>query len=43
MAFTPTATKVRVKEGQTASFVINLKADPLVSKELGHEVYSGPK
>src|SRR5580658_6664487 len=38
MAFTPTAAKVRVKEGQHATFSTRLRADPLVTKELGHEV-----
>jgi hypothetical protein len=38
MAFTPTATKVRVKEGRPATFNTSLKADPLVSKELGDEI-----
>jgi hypothetical protein len=33
MAFTPTAAKVRVKEGAT-TLSRELKADPLVSKEL---------
>jgi hypothetical protein len=43
MAFTPTATKVRVKQGQATTFSTKLKVDPLVSKELGHEIYPAPK
>jgi hypothetical protein len=43
MAFTPAATKVRVKEGRPTTFSTKLKADPLVSKELGHEIYPAPK
>lgn len=43
MAFTPAATKVRVKEGQPATFSTKLKAYPLVLKELGHDIYSAPK
>jgi hypothetical protein len=42
-AFTPTATKVRVKEGEAATFSTKLKVDPLVSKEIGHEIYPAPK
>jgi len=42
-AFTPVATKVRVREGQTTTFSAKLNADPLVSKELGHEIYPGLK
>ena len=38
MAFTPAATKVRVKEGRLTTFNTKLKADPLVSKELGDEI-----
>jgi hypothetical protein len=38
MAFTPTATKVRVKQGRPATFSTKLNADPLVSKELGDEI-----
>lgn len=38
MAFTPAATKVRVKEGRLTTFNTSLKADPLVSKELGDEI-----
>jgi hypothetical protein len=34
MAFTPVATKVRVKQGQPTTFSTKLKVDPLVSKEL---------
>ena len=43
MAFTPTATKVRVKQGWPTTFSTKLNADPLVSKELGHEIYAAPK
>jgi carboxypeptidase family protein len=43
MAFTPTAIKVRVKEGQTGTFSPKLNADALVTKELGHEIYPGSK
>jgi|SRR5215471_4517736 len=43
MAFTPTATKVRVKEGQPGTFSPKLNVDPLVTKELGHEIYPGSK
>jgi hypothetical protein len=42
-AFTPVASKVRVKEGQTETFSAKLNADPLVSKELGHEINPGSK
>jgi hypothetical protein len=43
MAFTPTATKVRIKQGRSTTFSTKLNADPLVSKELGHEIYPAPK
>jgi hypothetical protein len=43
MAFTPAATKVRVKEEQPATFSTQLKVDPLVSKELAHEIYPAPR
>ena len=33
-AFTPTAAKVRVKEGHATTLIRELKVDPLVSKEL---------
>lgn len=42
MAFTPTAAKVRVKQGQGPTFSTKLRADPLVTKELGHEIYGVP-
>lgn len=42
-AFTPTAAKVRVKEGEATIFSTKLKADPLVSKEIGHDVYPAQK
>lgn len=43
MAFTPIATKVRVKEGQPSAFSAKLAIDPVISKELGDEVYSTPR
>ena len=43
MAFTPSAAKVRVKQGQSTPFSTKLRADPLVTKELGHEIYGVPK
>jgi hypothetical protein len=43
MAFTPTAAKVRVKQGQPTTFSTKLKVDPLVSKEVGDEIYPAPK
>jgi carboxypeptidase family protein len=33
--FTPAAAKVRIKRGQKTRFAVELKADPLVGKELG--------
>jgi len=36
-AFTPIAGKARVKEGRAATFGASLRADPLVTKELGDE------
>ena len=42
-AFTPTATKVRVKEGEAATFSTKLKVDPLVSKEIGQDIYPAQK
>jgi Carboxypeptidase regulatory-like domain len=36
MAFTPTAAKVRVKQGQHTAHNSMLRADPLVSRELAH-------
>jgi hypothetical protein len=42
-AFTPTATKVRVKEGRPADFNPKLNADALVTKELGDEIHPGAK
>jgi hypothetical protein len=39
MAFTPATAKVRVKEAQPGTFSPKLTADPLVTKELGHEIY----
>jgi len=43
MAFTPTAAKVRVKQGQRMTFNAKLRVDPLVSKELDHEIQAAPK
>jgi len=43
MAFTPTATKLRVKDGQSSNFDAKLKVHPLASKELGHDIYAAPK
>jgi len=43
MAFTPTAAKVRVKEGQSTAFSTKLKVDPLVSKALAHKIYPASK
>ena len=42
-AFTPTAAKVVVKRGQRSRYSVKLKADPLVTKELGHEIHPPPK
>jgi hypothetical protein len=42
-AFTPIAAKVRVKEGQPTTFSTKLNVDPLVSKEIGDEIYPAPK
>jgi hypothetical protein len=38
VAFAPTAAKVRVKPRQPATFSPTLRADALVTKELGHEI-----
>jgi hypothetical protein len=43
MAFTPTAAKVRVKQGQLTTFSPMLRADALVMKELGHEISPAAK
>jgi hypothetical protein len=43
MAFTPAATKVRVKQGQPTTFSTKLKVDALVSKELGDAIYPVPR
>ena len=43
MAFAPAATKVRVKTGTPATFNTKLNVDPLVSKELAHEIYPASK
>jgi Carboxypeptidase regulatory-like domain len=43
-AFTPSAAKVIVKQGQRATLSVKLRVDPLVSKELGGmRVYPAPK
>ncbi len=34
MAFTPTAAKLRVKQGRRSTYNVSLRVDPLVSKEL---------
>jgi hypothetical protein len=39
-SFTPSCKKVRIKTGTTVSMEFKLKADPLVTAELGHEIYS---
>jgi hypothetical protein len=39
-AFTPSCKKVRIKTGTPVSIEFKLKADPLVTAELGHEIYS---
>jgi|SRR5579883_77157 hypothetical protein len=36
-AFTPQCRKVRVRQGETASFSPKLNADPIVTKELGDQ------
>lgn len=38
MSFTPTTTKVRVKQGRLTTFNTKLNVDPLVIKELGDEI-----
>ncbi len=43
MAFTPAASKVRTKQGQRTVFNAKLRADPLVTKELGDEFRAAPK
>lgn len=43
IAFTPHAAKVRVKQGQRTAFSTKLRADPLVTRELGDEIYGVPK
>ena len=43
MAFTPIAIKVRVKKNVSSTFKGRLHADTLVTRELGHEVYSVPQ
>ena len=42
-AFTPVATKVRVKNGQSVIFAAKLNADPLISREMGDEFHSASK
>ena len=41
-AFTPAATKVRVKEGKDATFDVKLPPDPLVVEELGDQFDDTP-
>ena len=41
-AFTPAALKIRVRGGIAAPIEVRLKADPLVTKELGH-TYKSPE
>lgn len=41
--FRPTCSKVRVKEGHSPTFSAKLKVDPLVSKELAHEIHPATK
>jgi hypothetical protein len=43
MAFTPTAVKVRVRQGKPTTLNTKLNVDPLVLKELAHEVHPAPK
>jgi hypothetical protein len=43
MSFTPASAKIRVKQGHRATFNTKLRVDPLVSKELGHEISAGPE
>lgn len=35
-AFSPDCRKIRIRLGETATYTPKLKADPLVTKELGH-------
>lgn len=42
MAFTPVAAKVRVRQDANGTFNGKLRADPLVTKELGDEFSSAP-
>ena len=39
-AFTPSCQKVRIKTGVPFSIAFKLKADPLVTAEIGHKIYS---
>lgn len=41
-AFTPECQKVRIKLGPPVKIVIQLKVDPLVSAEIGHEIKGRP-
>jgi hypothetical protein len=41
-AFTPIAAKVRLKQGQPATLSVRLRVDPLISKELSHEIHAAP-
>jgi hypothetical protein len=42
MAFSPTAARVRVKQGRNLTFTARLRVDPLIEKELGHGVSGVP-
>jgi Carboxypeptidase regulatory-like domain len=43
MAFSPNCQKIRIKNGEGATYKAQLKASPLVSKELGGMLLSAPK
>jgi hypothetical protein len=43
MAFSPECRKVRIQPGETANYEFKLKADPLVTKELGFHIPDVPK
>jgi hypothetical protein len=43
MAFSPDCKKIRVKNGETATFNAKLKLSPLVAKEIGGTLVSAPK
>lgn len=42
VAFSPHCRKIRIKAGETATYQVNLRADPLVTKELGGEMGRSP-